>query len=164
MIYWVDAGVLIHAERGPYSRSMVPPFWHFIEVQASAGRIQMPRLAYQEITAAGYDDELAAWCKARKSKGLCVNESDELQGRYWEIAAYVQGKYKEHQIREFLKGADGWVIASALATEGVVVSSETERSIKSKIKIPTIAKVYDVRCLNTYDMLRELGFSTKTGR
>jgi hypothetical protein len=79
------------------------------------------------------------------------------------IATIVHDSYprKPHQVAEFLRGADGWVIAAALATEGVVVTMETERSHKSKIKLPTVAKIFDVRCIDTYVMLRELGFSQK---
>jgi hypothetical protein len=119
----------------------------------------MPRLAYEEIANGGYDDDLTAWCKPRKSKGLCCNETKAVQQRYAQIAAHVHEKYTEkpQQVREFLAGADGWVIAYALATEGVVVTMENERSYRSKIKLPTVARVFDVPVRDTYKMLDELG-------
>jgi uncharacterized protein DUF4411 len=80
--YWIDAGVLIQAERGPYNRQIVPQFWAFLHEQLRAGNIQMPRLAYQEVTQGGYEDELAAWCRSRKKMGLCRNETDDVQTQY----------------------------------------------------------------------------------
>ena len=40
--------------------------------------------------------------------------------------------------------------------KGFVVTQESARSRKSKIKIPTICKAFNVKCINTYDMLSEL--------
>lgn len=160
-IYWIDAGVLIQAERGPYGMEMVPQFWQFIHEQLEKETIQMCRRAFQECTEGGYEDELAAWCRSRKKMGLCRNETQAVQAEYGTIVSLIHHLYpgKPHQVAEFLRGADGWVIACALATDGVVVTMETERSHKSKIKIPTVAKRFDVRCVDTYQMLRELGFS-----
>ena len=73
MIYWIDAGVLIQAARGTYRFKMIPQFWQFVHTQSVAGTIRMPRLAYEEITDGGYDDQLVAWCKSRKQIGLCRN-------------------------------------------------------------------------------------------
>ena len=40
--------------------------------------------------------------------------------------------------------------------DGVVVTQESDRSHKAKVKIPTICKVFNVRCINTYQMLTAL--------
>ncbi|MEP7013105.1 MAG: DUF4411 family protein [Acidobacteriota bacterium] len=159
--YWIDAGVLIHASRGVLRLDMVPQFWMFIEEHLATSRIQMPRLAYDEITKVGFKDELAAWCKARKTTGLCKNESREVQEIYGAIAAYSQENYKPQQARLFLSGADGWLIAHGIADGGIVVTQENEKSNKSKIKIPTIARAFDIRCIDTATMLAELRFSVK---
>ena len=116
----------------------------------------MARLAYKEIVDGGYDDALATWCRVRHKQGLCKNETKDVQQRYRQIATYLQENGKMQQVREFLSGADGWIIAFALATNGVVVTTENEHRNQSKIKIPTVAKVFGVRCLNTPGMLQEL--------
>ena len=41
--------------------------------------------------------------------------------------------------------------------DGIVVTQESDRSHKSKIKIPTICKIFGVHCMNTYQMLGALG-------
>ena len=154
------AGSLIKLERLiGRPRAMVPRFWQFIDEQLDAEHVQMCRLAYKEIMEGGYKDALAVWCKARKNRGLCKPETKPVQDMYQVIVAHVQDAYGKNvqRVMEFLIGADGWVIASALATDGFVVTSENVRANKSKIKVPTVAKVFDVRCLNTPEMLRELG-------
>jgi hypothetical protein len=144
---------------------MLPQFWQFVDEQLNAGRVCMPRVAFKEIVEGGYEDQLSVWCKARKNRGLCQIETQEVQEQYRVIAAYVETEYakKMQKVREFLIGADGWVIAAALATGGIIVTSENEKANKAKIKIPTLAKHFDVRCLNTPGMLQELGadFSAK---
>jgi hypothetical protein len=117
----------------------------------------MPRIAFQEVTDG--NDELAKWCKDRKSLScFCVKSSDPgVQKRYQDIAEHVYSKYKYHQAAEFLKGADGWIIAHALETHGFVVSSESSRSYRAKIKIPTIAKLFNAPLKSTSDMCRDLG-------
>jgi hypothetical protein len=39
-----------------------------------------------------------------------------------------------------LKGADGWVIAHAMAGSGIVVTEELTTGSASKIKVPIVAK------------------------
>lgn len=156
--HWIDAGVLIQAERGPYPRKIVPQFWSFLEQQLATGAIRMPRRAWKEVVDGGYTDELQVWCRNRKGTHLCCNETEDVQERYRIIAAHVweTDAAKPHLVNEFLSGADGWIIAHAMATNGIVVTQELARSAKGKIKIPTVAKALDVRCINTRQMLDAL--------
>jgi hypothetical protein len=155
-IYWIDAGVPITAANGLYGFNLVPKFWSWLHGQMEAGTIQMPKLAFLEITDG--NDELARWCKTRKNVGhFCVRPNPQVQSRYAEVAEYVRSKYKIHQVSEFLKGADGWIIAHALHTRGYVVTSENTKHNRSKIKIPTVAKALSVAWKTTTDMCSELG-------
>jgi len=155
-IYWIDSGVLISAKNGLYSPSLVPQFWDFIEEKLGDGTIRMPKMCFDEITEG--NDELAKWCKARKGVGhFCVRANKEVQERYATIADHVCAKHKPHVAAEFLKGADGWVIAHAMATTGYVVTEELRNQYKSKIKIPVLAKTLRVQWKTTPQMCTELG-------
>lgn len=155
--YWLDADVYIQASRGPYKR--VPQWWSFLAKQVELGIAKSPKIVYDEI-AKGRDD-LAEWCALRKEKGLCVHPSREIQEECMgKIADYVYKTYKSHQSAEFLKGGDAWVIAHAMPTKGVVVTMESLRKMKSKIKLPTICKVFDITYINTYEMNDKLGFQS----
>ncbi len=154
-IYWIDAGVLITAKNRHYGFELVPKFWDFMHDQIQAETIRMPKLAFEEVTDG--NDELSKWCKQRKSMGaFCIKADKHVQKRYAAVAEYVYSKYKHHQAAEFLRGADGWVIAHALESNGFVVTEETTNYNRSKVKIPTVAKVLHAPWKNTFDMCKEL--------
>lgn len=153
-VYWLDANVFIQAKNGPYGFALVPKFWVFLSEQLEQGAIRCPKLVYDEVMDG--KDDLAAWFKTRREKGLCHHPDEIVQQCFSTVANYVATKFKPHQVSEFLLGADGWVIAHAMNGDGIVVTQESDRSHKSKIKIPTICKVFGVRCINTYQMLGAL--------
>ena len=45
-----------------------------------------------------------------------------------------------------------------MENDGIAVTHETPRGDEWKIKIPVICKVFGVRCINTWDMNKELKF------
>lgn len=153
-VYWLDANVFIQAKNGPYAFNLVPKFWIFLSEQLDQGTIRCSKMVYDELIDG--NDELTAWFKPRKEKGLCHNANQTVQDCYTLIANHVATKFKPHQAAEFLVGADGWVIAHAMNGDGVVVTQESDKSHKAKIKIPTICKVFGVRCIDTYRMLNAL--------
>lgn len=102
------------------------------------------------------NDDLAAWFKPRREKGLCHPANEAVQQCLTTIANHVVANYKSHQAAEFLIGADPWLIAHAMDGDGIVVTQESDRSHKSKIKVPTICKIFGIKCLNTYQMLGAL--------
>jgi hypothetical protein len=156
--YWLDADVYIQASRGPYKR--FPEFWAFLSDQLERGRIKSPKVVYGELTK-HWNDELKKWCVTRKDNGLCISASREVQKDCMgKIVDYVYKKYLPHQSSEFLQGGDAWVIAHAMHEKdaGVVVTQESLRKFKSKIKLPTISKAMEVKYINTYDLLDALDF------
>ena len=156
-VYWLDANVLIQASRGPYRIDRVPPFWIFIDQQLQQGNLRAPKMVYDELTDG--NDRLAQWCKQRR-KYLSVTASRDVQKCYRDIATYVQANATVARTHEFLRGADGWVIAHAMdmGTSGIVVTQEATRRQHGKVRIPAICSVFNVKCINTYDMLEALDF------
>lgn len=147
--------MLIQASNAYYPFERVPKFWTFLSQQLEAGVIKAPKIVWQEITAG--DDLLAQWVQQRREKGLCVSASKSVQAHIGTISAHVVEKYKPHQANEFLVGGDAWVIAHAIDDDGIVVTQESPRSHKAKVKIPTVCKALNVRCIDTFAMLKELG-------
>jgi hypothetical protein len=152
--YWLGANVFIQARNGPYSFTLVPQFWTFLSEQLNNGMIKCPKMVYDEII--NGKDDLAAWFKPRRGMGLCRHSDETVQQCYSTVVNYVAATYKPHQAAEFMIGADGWLIAHAMDGDGIVVTQESNRSHKAKIKIPTVCKVFGVRCINTYEMLNAL--------
>ena len=156
-VYWLDTNVLIQASKGPYRFERVPQFWSFIAEQLELGNLRAPKMVYDELTDG--TDLLAQWCKRRR-KGLSVAATKEVQKCYGDIANHVCGNYSAAKAHEFLRGADGWVIAHAMdmGTSGIVVTQESTRHRQAKVKVPTVCTALSVKCINTYDMLEVLDF------
>ena len=56
-----------------------------------------------------------------------------------------------------MEKGDPWLIAKAKTLEATLVTQEaTVSSSTKKVKIPNICAEFGVRCITTFDMLREL--------
>jgi hypothetical protein len=132
--------------------------WGRFLTQVESGQIVCARRVYQEIAEAeDHKDELAQWVKVRKEKGLCIPPSRGVQELVAEIEAYAFEEYLVVEAWEFSKGADPWLIASALDDGGVVVTNESDlRPEAKKVRIPDICSQFDVKCVDTLVMLKEL--------
>lgn len=157
--YWIDTNVLIEARNGPYGFDIAPGFWTALDELSSRGQVRMSSLVYDELVASVQDD-LALWISERRRSELIVEPNAAVQAALREIADYVNGNYAVSRAAPFLRGADPWVIAHALATGGTVVTQEARVPANStKVKIPNVCAVFRVGSINTYRMLRELGVS-----
>jgi hypothetical protein len=103
------------------------------------------------------DDDLARWAKDRP--GHFISNSDtETQEHFSRIVQYVMGgDYNPGNRDNFLAKADPWIIAKAKVLGAVVVTHEslTVPGAK-KVKVPNICAEFDVRCIDTFQFLREL--------
>lgn len=160
-IYWLDANVPISAKNGAYKFNVFPAFWGFLDAQLRAGSLCCPKMVYKEIVKnERQNDELAVWCKNRREMGMSVAPNKEVQQAYRKVVDYVatSGRWGQAEINEFLRGADPWVIAHALATQGVVVTLESrEHPDARKVRIPDVAAHFGVKCVTTIEMLELLG-------
>lgn len=154
--YCLDANVFIQAKNGPYGMDIVPSFWQFLDEQADAEAICSSKEVYEEL--ANGDDDLAIWAKDRKDGGMFVEPDEKTQAVFADIADFVIERYVNHQARLFLDGADPWIIAQAKVEGAVVVTHEklvTDNS--AKVKIPNICIQFEVKYVDTYEMLRDMG-------
>jgi len=161
--YWLDADVLIQAKNTFYSFAIAGQFWEFLEEQGKLGIVRSSVKVYGEIMS--YEDPqdaLAQWSKARRAESdlFCIPEQD-VQETYTEIADHVVARYTERptKVAEFLKGADGWIIAHAKCDQGTVVTHEARRNVTAKVpKIPNVCHAFDVGCVGLPAMLERLKF------
>ena len=66
-------------------------------------------------------------------------------------------QYKDEAKAEFATGADGWLIAYASVSRLVLVTHEEESAdAKKRVPIPNICRVFNVECVNTFEMLKAL--------
>ena len=157
--YWIDSSVLTEGKKGPYGFDIAPRFWRLLDDLIAAGRITCPITVYDELRDA--PDELREWTQSRRQSGLFVEPDAGVQQAFTTIVEYVMTHYPDNQARRrFLDRADPWLIAHATAQGGAVVTLERRvASTSAQVMIPNVCDHFGIRCITTYDMLRELGVS-----
>ena len=165
MEYCLDTSVFTQAFRLYYAFDIAPAFWLAITRLAEQGVLTSPLAVYEELMP--IDDELKAWARQRRSS-LFVDPDSQVNTAYREIAEFVNSRYHDqHWIRDFLGGADPWVIAHAKPFELTVVTMEGEKKTEDadkvsgrligEIKIPNVCNHLGVKFISTFEMLRVLG-------
>jgi predicted nucleic acid-binding protein len=164
MEYCLDTSVYIQAYKTYYAFDIVPSFWTALEKLTNEGLICSPVAVYYEI--AKIRDELSKWAKIQHSK-LFVEPDDRVNEILHQIADYSDENYADaHWIRDFLGGADPWVIAHAKAHKLIVVTMEGLKPVEEvdvgtkkmigRIKIPNMCEHFNVNCITTFDFMRKL--------
>lgn len=121
----------------------------------------MPKEVFLEIR--NRDDELHKWVKEQPANFI-VEPNEDVQTTYASIANFVAtGPFRSSSIRGFLAKADGWIIAHASVSDGVVVTRERKTGPGSQeVKIPNICEEFGVQFMNQAELLRK--FSVKLVR
>lgn len=157
--YLLDANVLIEAHKRYYGFDLCPGFWRAMVRQHLANRVFSIDRVKQEIAQA--KDKLHKWAQL-KAPGTLFKRTDG-KATIEHFGAMVQWVQSEPQYRpeakaEFATVADGWLIACAKAEGLIVVTDELyDAEIKKRVKIPNVCRQFGVECINTFEMLRQLG-------
>jgi hypothetical protein len=153
--YCLDSNVLIQAWLEYYSPKICPSYWDVLNRLGQAKRIFIPQAVFDEI--AKTEDELSKWLK---KSDIEVHKAD---GNIGEQLTRIYASDLSHQhLVDNRKGrslADPWVIAHALMTNACVVTKENIilQGGKDKIKIPNVCQNMNVRCINDFEFVKELG-------
>jgi len=164
MQYCLDTSVYIQAHRTYYAFDLAPGFWVALEKLATDGVIISPIAVHTELVKG--KDDLSTWAKSQNSK-LFIDPDNNVNLALSQIANFTNSRYADaHWIRDFLSGADPWVIAQAKAHNLTVVTMEGHKTteemdkssklIRGKIKIPNMCDHFGVKCITTFDLLRAL--------
>lgn len=160
--YWFDSDSFITPSRTSHKFSRGTRLWDFLAQQAKNQVIGSPSIVLSlELThtESKKADDLEKW--AKKLDGvLFLPPDNSIQLCYTQIVQAVNdnSQYKVYETQLFLAKADPWVIAYAKACGGKVVSFECSKPLQKKPKIPDVAASFDVKCVNLWDILDELGF------
>jgi hypothetical protein len=135
-----------------------PEFWNFLEVKFDDQSIRSSEFVYRELVKG--TDYLAKWCRSRKETALNTPALEDVQRCYTQITAFVENepKYERHHKTEFYTGADCWLIAHAIADNGIVVTHETERET-GKIKVNSVCSRMKVKWIDVYGLQDKLEFN-----
>lgn len=167
MLYLLDANTLIDAKRDYYPIHSVPEFWEWLIFMGTQEYIKIPTEVYEEFSdtqkSDGTKDELAMWAERSEVKdALLLNESAEQSL----VAKIIYGGYVDNPTDDDLVkiGRDPFLISYALKNKEnrCVVSTEISRPKKqgANRKVPDVCRDFSIRCINSFQMFRELNFNT----
>lgn len=158
----VDSNFFIEAHRSIYPLDVVQSFWTKIKSLADNGIILSVDKVKREIyDNSSHEDELKIWCETNLPNDFFVNTDSVLQN-YITIVDWTNSMshhYKNRAIQEFLETdlADPWLVTFAMSNNWTIVTYEkSEPNRQNRIKIPEVCNQFNVRYINTIEMLREL--------
>ncbi|HEB89710.1 MAG TPA: DUF4411 family protein [Deltaproteobacteria bacterium] len=152
MAYLLDANVLIAAKNLHYGMDFCPGFWDWLVEAHEQGVVFSVEKVGDEVAAA--DDELSVWASARGS-GFFLRPDASVFPSLRQVSDWANGHgYTATAVDTFLRVADYYLVAQALAGGYVVVTHEIPSVSTKKIKIPDACIGLGIKCMTPYEMLR----------
>ncbi|VDB00663.1 hypothetical protein S1OALGB6SA_1747 [Olavius algarvensis spirochete endosymbiont] len=158
MSYLLDTDVFIRAKNSHYGMDFCPAFWDWLVKEHENKMVFSVEKVYDELKSG--NDELSKWAEARGSDFFLSPDdtvsSDIIEEAMKKVSKWAENQnYERYAVDSFLKKADYYLVAQALAGHHTVVTNEIESDSKGKIKIPNACKGIDIRCMEPHNMLRE---------
>jgi len=160
VVYVLDADALIQAARHYYAFDIAPGFWQALLHHAQAGELISIDRVKDELDRG--NDYLKAWANGTFSQWFASTDKDTtVLDAYKRIMEWAnsQQQFTDPAKAEFAAtdNADAWVVAYALVNGCVVVTMEqVALDVRVRIPIPNVCRAFNVRYINTFQMLREL--------
>lgn len=156
--YILDANVFIEAARRYYAFDIAPAFWQALVNSAGNGQVLSIDHVKKEIIRK--NDELKTWANGDFNSGFVPTADKDVIGAYGQVIEWVSGhkQFDDAAKAQFADGADGWIIAYAMAKGCIVVTQEQfNPDIKRRVPIPNVCRQFGVQYVDTFQMLRDLG-------
>ena len=155
MAYLLDSNVFITAKDKHYGLDFCPAFWEWLAESNSSGLLFSIEKVRKEILK--QEDELADWCKRLPSSFFIAPDKHAVQ-ELRTVANWVTSQnYTPEALADFLKSADYYLIAQALAGDHTVVTHEVPANSPTKVKIPTACQELGVDCKLPFAVIRSSG-------
>jgi len=152
MAYLLDANVFIQAKNFHYGFDFCPAFWDWLD-EANAKDVVFSVEKVGDELEAG-DDELVDWTRERTEK-LFRPPDPEIVSALGTVSNWaVDQDYEPAAVHTFLRGADYYLVAGALAHGHTVVTHEVASASKKHIKIPNVCIGLKITCVSPFQMLR----------
>jgi len=157
MAHLIDANCFIQAKNSYYGFDFCPGYWQWIDDQNQLGVVFSLDKIADELT--GMQDELSHWAKQKSSSFFLPIDAPTLVS-YQQIVTWANGaSFTPQAIPEFLRGADPFLVAYALAHGHTVVSHERllNPNQRNKIKIPAVCQQFGVPYITVFDLIKSTG-------
>jgi len=159
--YCLDANVLIQSWQKYYNPRLCPEYWDILSQLGEQGRVFMPEEVQKEILRT--EDDLAEWLKSSSipiklitaTVTQCLGRIYDADPSHLTLLDNIRGRSL----------ADPWLIAHAMAENAAVVTKEEKVTATNakRIKIPNVCDKMDIRWLNDFQFLEELGVRFNCG-
>lgn len=163
MKYAFDTNIFIDAYKSFYAMDIVPLYWKLLGKFVESNEFYLIDKVYNEMLKG--KDGLSDWVINQSNiKIYKTNNSKDLLDKYSYVMNSVASmpEYNEDAIKKWddKDVADPWIIAVALLEKSVIVTHETRvfggiRQESKKIKLPDVAKKFNVECINLFEFMRE---------
>jgi hypothetical protein len=167
VLYLLDANTLIDAKRDYFQLDRVPEFWQWLQHMGERGIVKIPIEIYEEFSdkksSSGELDSLSEWAATSEVKDSLLLPESINQTL---VAKVISEGYCEDCTEDEIiaMGRDPFLIAYGLINPKGRTLVTTEASKPSKTRanrqIPDVARDFGIRCINTFQLLRELDFRT----
>jgi hypothetical protein len=155
MAYLIDSSSFIEAKDRTFCFDICPGFWDWLDQQNAHGNVFSIERVYKELDEG--NDILVPWIRLRKQRFFLPDDTLSVN-QMQQISQWATSGYNQQVSADFLRGADPFLIAFALAHGHTVVSDEIlVRAEKKKIKIPVVCEAFNVPCIRPHTMLRTEG-------
>ncbi len=171
MLYLLDANTLIDAKRDYYPIDRVPEFWDWLVSHGNQGNIKIPIEVYEEFSDTkdkdGNKDTLAAWAEQTEVKEALLFKEEAEQDL---VARITYGGYVANPTDDELEtiGRDPFLLLYALkALENrCIVTTESSKPSRrgANRHIPDVCRDFSIICINNFQMIRQMDFSTNWNR
>lgn len=156
--YLLDASVFVEAARRYYAFDIAPRFWERLIEHASSGAVGSIERVREELDRG--KDAVAAWAKDKFSDAFSPTDDGDVLACYRRVMNWVQNQtqFTDAAKAEFADVADGWLVALAVVKPCIVVTQEVlASSARRRVPLPNVCVGFNVRYIDTFAMLRELG-------
>ena len=152
MSYLLDANVFIQAKNLHYGFDFCPAFWEWLVERNISQRVFSIDKVADEIAAG--DDDLKAWAQKQSADFFLMTDAN-VTAQFRKVSEWAKSQnYEPVAINTFLKVADYYLVAHALAGKFVMVTHELPSDSTRRIKLPNVCAGLGLRCMNPYEMLR----------
>jgi hypothetical protein len=159
VLYLLDANVMIRAHEDYYPIDRIPKFWTWLAELGTRGTVKIPYEIYREIAIS--TGPLHDWLTdAAISQAMLLQMTTDPSYLNQVVTGGYAPDLNDSEIEEI--GQDPFLIAYALANPAATTIVTKEVSAPSKQRanrrVPDVCRAFGVRCINDFDLYRELDF------
>lgn len=152
-----------------YQFNFIPAFWERLGQEITCGKIAILDLVKKEIERG--KDDLSKWLGDIRIGRFIDRRNKEIIAAYQAVLEHLRTNpcYKPNALMEWSKAtaADPWLLASAKVFELTIVTFESSNHNLNHINpskrafIPDVAKVFDIKVCNLFEMMTDLNFTLR---